>query len=411
MQTGGLHLTEERIREAAEAGLQGVGVSIDGLEEVHDRLRGVKGSFVAAFAALRRLRDYGITTSVNTQITSLVIPQLHKLFKLFLDAGAKNWQVQLTVAMGRAADHPEILLQPYELLDLMPLLAELYEKGVDQGLLLQPGNNIGYFGPYESLLRGSGDDRIHWKGCRAGQNTIGIEADGTIKGCPSLATSVFAGGNIRDLSLEDIWRKTPELNFNHIRTGTELSGFCRTCYYAEVCRGGCTWLTHSLFGDLGNNPYCHHRTLELARRGLRERIELIENAPGIPFDHGLFALILETLDGQPLEETKIIISKSNIDGLKGANTNHHNDSVKQLPRRLVQIESSKKQLQQPSFKQRHRTARFLILCRNCNRHIYRRTSICTHCGGNVKAAAQRYGKKLRAARRACQRLLKHLPQT
>src|SRR5206468_313091 len=105
---------------------------------------------------------------------------------LFIDAGAKDWQVQLTVAMGRAADHPEILLQPYQLLEVMPLLAELYEEGAEQGLHMQPGNNVGYFGPYETLFRSNGDERVHWSSCNAGQNTIGIEADGTIKGCPSL---------------------------------------------------------------------------------------------------------------------------------------------------------------------------------------------------------------------------------
>ena len=56
------------------------------------------------------VKKYGITASVNTQITSLVIPQLRELMNLFIEAGAKSWQVQLTVAMGRAADHPELLL-------------------------------------------------------------------------------------------------------------------------------------------------------------------------------------------------------------------------------------------------------------------------------------------------------------
>src|SRR5258707_2371009 len=204
LQSGGLHLTEDRIKLAVEAGLQALGISIDGLEAVHDRLRGVKSSFKAAFNGLECVKKYGITVSVNKQNTSLVIPQLRQLMNRFIAAGAKNWQVQLTVAMGRAADHPELLIQPYELLELMPLLAELYEEGADRGLLLQPGNNIGYFGPYEALWRGSGDDSIHCTSCNAGENTLGIEADGTIKGCPSLPTSAYAGGNIRELSLPDI---------------------------------------------------------------------------------------------------------------------------------------------------------------------------------------------------------------
>src|SRR5262245_36419191 len=271
LQSGGLNLTDERLRQAADAGLRAAGVSIDGLRELHDRLRGVPGSFDRAFEVLQNGRKYGLTTSVNSQITSHVMPQLAEMQKLFIDAGARHWQVQLTVAMGRAADNPELLLQPYELLELMPLLADLYRRGVDHGLLMQPGNNIGYFGPYEALWRGSGDDRIYWDGCNAGQNTVGIEADGTIKGCPSLPTNAYAGGNIRDLTARQILNESAEIAFTRDRTVDDLWGFCRSCYYADICRAGCTWTTHTLFGRAGNNPFCHHRVLELAAQGLRER--------------------------------------------------------------------------------------------------------------------------------------------
>ena len=36
MQSGGLNLTDKRIKAAADAGLQGLGISIDGLRDVHD---------------------------------------------------------------------------------------------------------------------------------------------------------------------------------------------------------------------------------------------------------------------------------------------------------------------------------------------------------------------------------------
>jgi MoaA/NifB/PqqE/SkfB family radical SAM enzyme len=108
LQSGGLHLNEDRVKAAAEAGLQALGVSVDGLSEVHDDLRGVEGSFDAAFKALHWAKKYGIESGVNTQITSLVIPQLPELMELIIASGAKGWQVQLTVAMGRAAAHPEL---------------------------------------------------------------------------------------------------------------------------------------------------------------------------------------------------------------------------------------------------------------------------------------------------------------
>ena len=372
MQSGGLNLTADRIKSAVDAGLQALGVSIDGLRETHDKLRGVKGSFDAAFKALHLIKKQGITSSVNTQITSLVIPQLRELMDLFIDAGATSWQVQLTVAMGRAADHPELLLQPYELLELMPLLAELYSEGADREFLLLPGNNIGYFGPYESVWRGSGDDRIYWTSCNAGQNTLGIEADGTIKGCPSLATSSYSGGNIRDLSFEQIWWQSDALNINRGRTNGGLWGFCGSCYYADVCKAGCTWTTHSLFGRAGNNPYCHHRALELSKRELRERIVQVEKAPGSSFDHGRFELVVESVDGSSVVDT--------------------------IPA-LVQIDS----------RRRGKKPRDLIICRNCDRHVFAGTTVCPFCNGDVPAHAKRYEKNLREARKAYQRLLRLLP--
>jgi len=53
---------------------------------------------------------------------------LRELLYIIARVGATTWQLQLTVAMGNAADHPEFLLQPYQILDVMPLIAELYDE-------------------------------------------------------------------------------------------------------------------------------------------------------------------------------------------------------------------------------------------------------------------------------------------
>jgi len=402
MQSGALNLTDERLRQAADAGLGAIGVSIDGLGDLHDRLRGVPGSFDATFRALASGRKYGLTTSVNTQITSLVMPHLRQLQDLFIEAGASNWQIQLTVAMGRAADHPELLLQPYELLDLMPLLAELYKKGIEHNFIMQPGNNIGYFGPYESLWRGHGDESIHWTGCNAGQNTVGIEADGTIKGCPSLPTSAYAGGNIRDLTAEQIWKSAPELSFTRNRTVDDLWGYCRSCYYADVCRAGCSWTTHTLLGRPGNNPYCHHRALELAAQGLRERIVRTEAPPGLPFDYGKFEIVVENID-DPIPAVELGLS--DLSAVPGP---ARNDLV--VLTSAVKPKKSGREIESKPVsidlgggtvaRQGHN----LKLCRGCNRYITRGTKICPHCGGDTKLFQLAYSKELRRARRAEKRL-------
>ncbi len=296
MTSGGRNLSEERVKAAADAGLQGVSISIDGTEATHDRVRGVRGSHKAALEAIGRLRRHGITVGCNTQVNALSWREMPEVMETIIAAGATHWQVQLTVAMGNAVDHDEMLLQPYQLAELYPMLADLYTKGLERGLLMVPGNNIGYFGPYEHLWRGGPSRDGHWIGCNAGQNTIGLEADGTIKGCPSLPTNGYAGGNIRDRALRDIWVNAPELNFTRDRTVNDLWGRCRSCYYADVCRGGCSWTTTVLFGKPGNNPYCHYRVLQLEKEGLRERVVKVKDAPGTPFDQGLFKLIEEPID-------------------------------------------------------------------------------------------------------------------
>ena len=198
----------------------------------------------------------------NSQINRLSMPELPELLEVLIAEGAHSWQIALTVAMGRAVDEPEILLQPYDLLELFPMLGALKHRCDEVGMTLWPGNNIGYFGPYESDLRG-GLARGHLNSCGAGRATIGIEADGTIKGCPSLPTAGWAGGNVREHRLQTIWERSAPLRYTRDRTIDDLWGFCRTCYYADTCRAGCTWTSFVLFGKAGNNPYCHHRALEL----------------------------------------------------------------------------------------------------------------------------------------------------
>lgn len=295
MTTGGRGMTCERAEAAARAGMHSVSVSVDGEEETHDRLRGVKGSHRSAFEALANLRAAGIPVGANTQINRLSMPELPQVFERLAAAGILSWQIQLTVAMGRAVDEPDVLLQPYDLVALFPMLAELVGRAERARVNVVAGNNVGYFGPHETVLRGR-TRAGHSCGCGAGLITLGIEADGTIKGCPSLATREWAGGNVRQASLRDIWERATPLRYMRDRTTRELWGFCASCYYADECRAGCTWTADVLFGRPGNNPYCHHRATELRKRGLRERLVRVEAAPGEPFDRGLFELIVEPFE-------------------------------------------------------------------------------------------------------------------
>ena len=292
MTTGGRGITADMARGAKAAGLRAASVSIDGNQAVHDRLRAAKGSYESALQSMGHIADAGIRLSTNTQINRLSMPTLHEVLDLMIEKGSKAWQLQLTVAMGRAVDEPEVLLQPYDLVELFPLLSELKDRCVEAGIQMFPGNNVGYFGPLEKKLRGGGA-RGDMASCTAGRYVLGIEADGAVKGCPSLPTKDWTGGTIREHTLREIWEGTEPLRYTRDRTTKDLWGFCGDCYYAEVCKAGCTWTSSVLFGKPGNNPYCHHRSLELQKQGKRERVVQAEAAPNLPFDAGKFELVLE----------------------------------------------------------------------------------------------------------------------
>jgi radical SAM protein with 4Fe4S-binding SPASM domain len=303
--SGGRNFTLERAKAAKEAGIASVSISVDGHRETHDALRGVKGSYDAAIQALRNLRQAGIPVTANTQINRGSLHEMESLFDVLVAEGIRSWQIQLTVAMGRAADEPHILLQPWQMIEVMPMVARIKKKAIEKKVAIWPGNNVGYFGPYETLLKGT-MPRGHMASCGAGRSTLGIEANGDIKGCPSLPTNDWVGGNIREHSLQDIWEKTEPLRYTRDRTVEDLDGYCRTCYYADTCRAGCSWTTHVLFGKPGNNPFCHHRSLELLREGKRERIEKTHDASGLPFDHGRFEIVVEEWPEGELEKARAI---------------------------------------------------------------------------------------------------------
>ncbi len=290
--SGGRGFTRERARQAKAAGVSGVSISVDGLESAHDQLRALNGSYRAAMAALDALAAADVRRAANTQINRLSRDDLPELLERLIERRIYGWQPQITVAMGRAADRPEILLQPYELLDVIPCLASLAARCAEADVSFAPGNNVGYFGPHEAALRGH-SARGHCQSCTAGRHTLGIEANGDVKGCPSLPSADYVGGNLRHNNLREIWEGAAALRFTRDRDTTELWGFCAGCYYAAECLAGCSWTSHVLFGRRGNNPYCHHRALELRDRGVRERLVPESRAPGDPFDFGEFSLIEE----------------------------------------------------------------------------------------------------------------------
>jgi radical SAM protein with 4Fe4S-binding SPASM domain len=312
MQTGGRGLTAARALALREAGLSAVGVSIDGTASVHDTLRASPGSHAAAMRAIEHARAAGLIVTSNSQINRLNMHELPEIAAELEAAGVLVWRGQLTAPMGRAADHPEWIIEPYMVLDIIDTLARIQadaaERARARGLSelesfrITLGNNLGYYGPHEHRLRGRPDrENRYFSGCQAGVHVMGIESDGTIKGCPSLPTAPYVGGNVRELSLADIWRgsESSPIAFVRERDQGELWGRCAECYYAKMCKAGCSFTSHSTLGRRGNNPFCYYRADMLRKQGLREVLVQVRRAPGDPYDFGCFELREEPWSDAP----------------------------------------------------------------------------------------------------------------
>jgi len=304
MQTGGRGITPLLAQRLKVAGVRALGFSIDGPADVHDTLRASKGSHRSAMAGIAAAREAGIPMTANTQINRLILGRLEETAELLYRAGVKQWRPQLTVPMGRAADRPDWILEPFQILEVLDQLAEIQLRHAEANhaagrppertFAVTIGNNLGYYSPHEVLLRSRpGHTADFWRGCRAGQVTMSISSNGEIKPCPSLPEAPYVGGDVRELSIEDIWNANPVMRFTQERTADERWGFCATCEYGDTCMAGCSFTAHCTLGRRGNMPFCYHRASTLKERGVRERLRQVEAASGQPYDFGRFELIEE----------------------------------------------------------------------------------------------------------------------
>ena len=178
----------------------------------------------------------------------------------------------------------------------MPLLADLYRRGRERGLLLLPGNNIGYFGPYERAVARPGPRAIHWTAARRARTRIGLEADGTIKGCPSLATERYGAGNVRDAPIEELWANHPALQFNRGARRRRSLGLLphlllRRASAAAAAPGPRTRCS----AGAATTPTAITACCSSPSAASASASSRCEDAPALPFATGRFALIEEPI--------------------------------------------------------------------------------------------------------------------
>jgi AdoMet-dependent heme synthase len=276
-------MTEEVVRELADAGLSRLAVSLDGsTAAIHDRFRGVVGSYDWTLRMIRAARALGLSTQINTTVSRHNLDDFDNLCELMTELGISLWSVFFLVPTGRARAEdvasPEefefVFHRMYDLsksapFDIKSTAAPQYRRVILQRQVAErrAGERGGMPEPLTAGLGFSLPDGIgRAKGVNEGNGFLFVSHTGELY--PSGFLPVSAG-NVREADLVDVYRHS-EL-FRALRDPDRLKGKCGVCEYREVC-GGSRARAYALTGDyLAAEPYCTHVPARYAR--MMERAE------------------------------------------------------------------------------------------------------------------------------------------
>lgn len=221
-------ITKEIAHELHENRMYGISISIDGLPETHDRYRRTPGGYDRAMRGIQNLIDEGgfgsimVTTVVNHEN----IRELPALYDVFNDVDINEWRLTGLEPIGRAMDHPELLLTPEDNRELMEFIRDKRRQKIPVTY-----SCCHYLGPeYEAEVR-------DWYFlCNAGVYTAGILVNGDVTACLDIPhNEKTVQGNIFETPFDRIWMERFEIFRTHLSARNET---CASCSHERFCRGG-----------------------------------------------------------------------------------------------------------------------------------------------------------------------------
>jgi radical SAM protein with 4Fe4S-binding SPASM domain len=281
-------MTPEVIRSLRDAGLARLAVSLDGATaQVHDRFRGVDGSWAWTLRMLMAARDLGLTTQVNTTVTRGNLAEFDALAELLTDLDISLWSVFFLVPTGRARpqdvasaeDFERVFNRMYDLsrtasFDIKSTAAPQYRRVVMQRQVAErrAGSRLG---PPEPLTAGTGfslaDGVGRGKGVNDGNGFLFISHRGDLYPSGFMPAAV---GNVRRDDLVAVYRNAPLLRA--LRDPDRLKGKCGVCEFRTVC-GGSRARAYALTGDpLEADPFCAHVPAAYRRKVARGQAEPVD---------------------------------------------------------------------------------------------------------------------------------------
>lgn len=226
--TNGTLLTEDVVRALGESDLRTASISIDGLFELHDRIRSFPGSFRRIVAGVERLSRLPSmeTIMITTVVSKHNISHLPEIRDYLLRLPIQVWRVCMVDPIGRAESNAELALDAEDVKHYLAFMKECRAMRLPFAVTASCSH---YWGREELSFRD------HSFQCIAGTQLASVLANGDIFVCSDVPkVPSLIQGNVRRDNLVDVW----ENKFTFFRDpNSRRKGKCGECPYYTNCRG------------------------------------------------------------------------------------------------------------------------------------------------------------------------------
>ncbi len=212
--TNGTLVTKD-IAERLSKYVHCVQISLDGMEEGHEILRG-KGTFHDTLKGIKNAKRY-LNVTIATMIHSVNTLEFDRMNKLMKELMIDEWILDIPSECGNLSKNKKLSV------DFLNA-AKIFKK----------------YGYTSGIHTGEED-------YSCGANLCSINVDGETTKCGFFVDSV---GNIREGNLEDFWKIIVQ---KYLPKLTELD--CRNCKVLKTCRGGCRYRAWKNRGFYGKDPF------------------------------------------------------------------------------------------------------------------------------------------------------------
>ncbi|WP_028323979.1 12,18-didecarboxysiroheme deacetylase [Desulfatirhabdium butyrativorans] len=265
--TNGTLITPQMARTLKAIGLSYVGISLDGMEPVHDRFRGVPGAFRKALDGIRNCQEAGIKVGLRFTINRHNAAEIPAVFDLLEEMDIPRACFYHLVYAGRGSRMVEedcSLQQTRAIVDLiMDRTKALHDAGKPKEILTVDNHADGPY-VYLRLLRENPErakEVLSLLEMNEGNNS------GRGIGCVSWNGEVYADqfwrhhsfGNVRKRSFSQIWTDPADEFLMQLKDKKRhVTGRCASCRWLDICGGNFRVRAEAVTGDVwAPDPACY----------------------------------------------------------------------------------------------------------------------------------------------------------